>query len=235
MTVSLPVRLHCQSCDLHQEASSVGTPGLRLLSADSDTALIFVGRNPGAQEDEQGLPFIGRSGVLLRGVEKDGTLSKPGAYVDGESFRDLCSVYVLNMVRCFRLNNDAPTAAQAKACSSHFLDDLEAIAKQHSRIVCVFLGGDCVQYLYRDILHEKPPPLRTALKLLAEPHTLPNNVTIHSFFTYHPAYILRQMNKIFVVQDTLRLVKKWLTDTLPASTTTLRIIDPCSPSNHPDL
>ena len=66
--------------------------------------LMLIGEAPGAQEDEQGLPFVGRSGLLL-----DQLLAGAGIASD----RD---VYICNVVKCRPPDNRRPTAAEMAAC-----------------------------------------------------------------------------------------------------------------------
>jgi uracil-DNA glycosylase family 4 len=89
----------CRRCGLGQSRQQVvvsrGNPGARLM---------VIGEGPGAQEDEQGLPFVGRSGQLL-----DRMLESVGI----DSNRD---AYVCNIVKCRPPENRKPTALEMAAC-----------------------------------------------------------------------------------------------------------------------
>ena len=89
----------CRRCDLASTRAQVvvsrGNPLARLM---------VIGEGPGAQEDEQGLPFVGRSGQLL-----DRLMASAGI----DSNRD---AYVCNIVKCRPPGNRKPTAAEQVAC-----------------------------------------------------------------------------------------------------------------------
>ena len=89
----------CRQCGLgdsrHQVVVSRGNPQARLM---------VIGEGPGAQEDEQGVPFVGRSGQLL-----DRLLAAAGI----DSNRD---AYICNIVKCRPPDNRKPTAAEMGAC-----------------------------------------------------------------------------------------------------------------------
>ena len=89
----------CRRCGLaegrHQVVVGRGNPRARLL---------LIGEAPGAQEDLEGLPFVGRSGQLL-----DRLLQSAGI----DSNRD---VYICNVVKCRPPDNRKPSAAELAAC-----------------------------------------------------------------------------------------------------------------------
>ena len=71
MTMNFPNHSDCTRCPLHEEAKTVGHATLWLEDSrppsPSADALVWLGQNPGYHEDKLGTPFIGRSGILLRG------------------------------------------------------------------------------------------------------------------------------------------------------------------------
>jgi len=89
----------CQRCSLAQGRNQVvlarGNPAARLL---------LIGEAPGAEEDRQGLPFVGRSGQLL-----DRLLAEAGL----DPQRDL---YIVNGIKCRPPENRRPTPAELAAC-----------------------------------------------------------------------------------------------------------------------
>src|SRR5262249_46774233 len=125
--------------------------------------LVFVGEGPGADEDAQGLPFVGRAGKLLTQMIEAMGLQR----------RD---VYICNVVKCRPPQNRAPERDEVAECSPFLLRHLDAIAPQ--LIVC--LGSVAAQTLLetnRGISHFRGEWLNfRGTKLLA---------------TYHPAYLLR--------------------------------------------
>ena len=91
--------LQCQRCDLAKERKHVvvsrGHPSARLM---------VIGEAPGAEEDAQGRPFIGRSGRLL-----DASLTEVG--LDQED-----DIYICNLIKCRPPGNRRPTPVELKAC-----------------------------------------------------------------------------------------------------------------------
>ena len=91
--------LQCQHCDLAKERKHVvvsrGHPSARLM---------VIGEAPGADEDAQGRPFVGRSGRLL-----DASLTEVG--LDQED-----NIYICNLIKCRPPGNRRPTPVELKAC-----------------------------------------------------------------------------------------------------------------------
>jgi len=148
----------CNRCKLHRTRTTLvfgdGNP-----KAD----LVFVGEGPGRDEDEQGLPFVGRAGKLLtQMIEAMGLQRK--------------DVYICNVVKCRPPENRTPEKDEVETCSPYLLRQLDAIAPK----VIVGLGTVAVQTLLetnRGITHYRGQWIDfRGRKLLA---------------TYHPAYLLR--------------------------------------------
>ena len=91
--------LKCQRCELAKERKHVvvsrGHPSARLM---------VIGEAPGADEDAQGRPFVGRSGRLL-----DASLTEVG--LDQED-----DIYICNLIKCRPPGNRRPTPVELKAC-----------------------------------------------------------------------------------------------------------------------
>lgn len=148
----------CTRCKLHQ-----GRHSIVFGDGSAQARLVFVGEGPGADEDAQGLPFVGRAGKLLtQMIEAMGLQRK--------------DVYICNVVKCRPPGNRAPERDEVAACSPFLLRQLDAIDPQ----VIVCLGNIAAQTLLetnRGISHFRGQWLEfRGRKLLA---------------TYHPAYLLR--------------------------------------------
>ena len=148
----------CTRCKLHKRRHSIvfgdGNP-----NAD----LVFVGEGPGADEDAQGLPFVGRAGKLLtQMIEAMGLQRK--------------DVYICNVVKCRPPENRTPEKDEVSTCSPYLLRQLDSINPK----VIVCLGSVAAQTLLetnRGISHFRGEWLDfRGRKLMA---------------TYHPAYLLR--------------------------------------------
>jgi DNA polymerase len=148
----------CTRCKLHSTRHDIvfgdGNP---------KAELVFVGEAPGADEDAQGLPFVGRAGKLLtQMIEAMGLQRK--------------DVYICNVVKCRPPENRQPEEDEVSTCSPFLLRQIDAIAPK----VIVCLGAVAAKTLLqtnRGISHFRGEWLEfRGRKLLA---------------TYHPAYLLR--------------------------------------------
>jgi uracil-DNA glycosylase len=110
----------CTRCVLHKQGRKqivfgVGNPHAELL---------FVGEGPGADEDEQGEPFVGRSGQLLTNMIKAMGLTRE-------------QVYIANIVKCRPPGNRAPEREESETCSPFLMRQIAAIKPK----VVVALGA----------------------------------------------------------------------------------------------
>src|SRR6266851_2080892 len=151
----------CTRCKLHSTRHKIvfgdGNP---------KAELVFVGEGPGADEDAQGLPFVGRAGKLLtQMIEAMGLQRK--------------DVYICNVVKCRPPENRLPEKDEVATCSPFLLRQIDVIAPK----VIVCLGSVAAQTLLetnRGISQFRGQWLEfRGRKLLA---------------TYHPAYLLRNPN-----------------------------------------
>ena len=115
----------CTRCALHKGRN-------KLVFADgSPTArLMFVGEGPGADEDAQGLPFVGRAGQLLNNM-----IAAMGLK------REEC--YIANVVKCRPPGNRTPDPEEANTCSPFLFRQIDVIRPQ----VLVALGATAATYL----------------------------------------------------------------------------------------
>lgn len=101
-------------------------------SGDPDAPVMFVGEGPGQREDEQGLPFVGRSGQLL-----DQLLSEIGLERD--------QVYIANVVKCRPPGNRDPRQDEIDACKGYLRTQLTLV----DPAVVVTLGNFASKLLLR--------------------------------------------------------------------------------------
>ena len=127
--------------------------------------LVFVGEAPGADEDEQGLPFVGRAGQLL-----DKMIAAMG--LDPEK-----DVYVCNIIKCRPPGNRRPEPAETEACIPYLHEQLAAINPK----VIVAMGNTAVGTLLNTKLGITK--VRGSWKLYKGKVPL--------MPTYHPSYLIR--------------------------------------------
>src|SRR5260370_10099243 len=100
----------CPRCKLHR-----GRTNLVFGDGNAKAELVFVGEGPGRDEDEQGLPFVGRAGKLLtQMIEAMGLQRK--------------DVYICNVVKCRPPEKRTPEKDQVDTCSPSLLRQLDPIA-----------------------------------------------------------------------------------------------------------
>lgn len=159
----------CTRCPLHKRRQHVvfgeGNP-----KAD----LMFVGEGPGADEDEQGLPFVGRAGQLLTKM----------IHAMGYQRKD---VYIGNIVKCRPPNNRNPEPVEIETCFPFLKKQIEIISPK----VIVCLGKFAAQML----LETQIPISRLRGKFQDK-----NGIAIMP--TFHPSYLLRSPEmKKYVWED----------------------------------
>ena len=158
----------CRRCKLCEGRSKVVFG-----SGDPDAKLVFVGEGPGADEDAQGLPFVGRAGQLLtqmieRTAEGEGIPIK----------RD--NVYICNVVKCRPPGNRAPEPDEMAICGQFLEKQLEAIAP---KAICV-LGSTAAKALLDT--NDGITKMRGNWRKWHDIPVMP---------TFHPSYLLRAYNK----------------------------------------
>jgi len=127
---------------------------------------MFVGEGPGADEDEQGDPFVGQAGKLL-----DSMLAASGL----ARGRD---VYIANVVKCRPPGNRTPTPEEAAACAGYLDRQIELVAPR----LLVALGKTAAIRL-----------LGTEASLASLRGRMHRYKGIPVVVTYHPAYLLRTL------------------------------------------
>lgn len=133
--------------------------------------LMIIGEAPGADEDEQGLPFVGRSGQLLTQILGSVGIKRPE------------DVYIANTVKCRPPNNRAPLAPEQAACAPY----LEAQIRLVDPKIIVLLGAPAV----KAILDMDDP--MTSLR--GRWFKFPGKKDISIMPIFHPAYLLRNPSK----------------------------------------
>lgn len=118
----------CRRCPLHQTRTQVVFG-----SGNADAGLMFIGEAPGAQEDKQGLPFVGQAGKLL-----DKLLDEIGM--------ERGDVFIANVLRCRPPDNRDPHPNEIEACQDYLFRTVELI---EPNVVCT-LGNFSTKLLRGD-------------------------------------------------------------------------------------
>jgi DNA polymerase len=141
-------------------------------SGNEESHLVFVGEGPGADEDAQGLPFVGRAGQLLTQMIEN-TATKEGIPIRRPD------VYICNVVKCRPPENRAPQPDEMEICGQFLFRQLMAI---RPKAICA-MGSTAA----KAVLGTKDG----VTKLRGKWHKWRD---IPVMVTYHPSYLLRAYN-----------------------------------------
>ena len=169
----------CQACGLCNSRHQVGV-GVGV----AQPAIMIVGEAPGEQEDRQGLPFVGRSGMLL-----DNMLTTIGASRQS-------NVYVTNAIKCRPPSNRNPRPEESAACHPYLLRQIELV---NPRAILV-LGRVAAQAVLStdsslQSLRGRPTSFTVAGR------------QIPAVVSYHPAYLLRRPTEKAAAWEDLQRVR----------------------------
>jgi DNA polymerase len=181
----------CTRCRLSQERTNlvfgVGNPHTRIM---------FVGEGPGADEDAQGEPFVGRAGQLLNNM-----ITAMGIRRE--------DVYIANVVKCRPPKNRTPERDECDTCGPFLMRQISVVRPE----IIVALGATAAKYLLgtsdsmanlRGRIYEFHPVM---------PHSAPERDPAFStslVVTYHPAYLLRDPRQKKEAWLDLQMVMKHL-------------------------
>ncbi|MCX5759396.1 MAG: uracil-DNA glycosylase [Candidatus Hydrogenedentes bacterium] len=150
-------------------------------SGNPHAKLVFVGEAPGAEEDRQGKPFVGRAGQLLTDIIEKGMKLKRS------------EVYICNVLKCRPPENRNPLPSEIAECEPYLIRQLEII---RPKAICA-LGTYAAQTLLKTT--ETIGRLRGRWHFY---HGIPLRAT------YHPAYLLRNpADKRKTWDDVLEVLK----------------------------
>ncbi len=148
----------CTRCSLHRHRKHIvfGTGNPR-------AEIMFIGEAPGADEDEQGLPFVGRAGQLLTNMIKAMGLERD-------------DVYIANVIKCRPPGNRTPEREECETCSPFLMRQIDAMQPK----VIVALGAVAARTLLS---------INAPMSELRGPWYDFRGAKLA--VTYHPAYLLR--------------------------------------------
>ena len=170
----------CRACALCRQRKQA------VFGVGSETGpWLFIGEGPGADEDEQGDPFVGQAGRLL-----DSMLAAVGC----KRGRD---VYIANVVKCRPPGNRTPTHEEAAACAPFLDRQIELVQPK----VIVALGKTAATRL-----------LATEASLASLRGRVHRYKGIPVVVTYHPAYLLRTLPDKSKTWEDLLLARRTLAE-----------------------
>ena len=144
--------------------------------------VMFIGEAPGAEEDRQGSPFVGRAGKLLDQI------------IDAVGF-DREEIYVANIVKCRPPQNRDPKPEEIETCTPYLRQQIELI---NPKIICA-LGRFAAQFL-------TGKPKATMGQLRGKIHYYQDRIMVLP--TYHPAALLRNPHWKRVVWEDVQILRQ---------------------------
>ena len=187
---------NCQRCKL----AKLGRKQIVFGTGDPHAELMFIGEGPGADEDAQGLPFVGRAGQLLNNMITAMGLKRE-------------QVYIANIVKCRPPGNRTPERDECETCSPFLMRQIHMIRPK----VIVELGATAAKNLLgvndsmasmRGRFYDFSPPRPIADA--GEPFECKLAVT------YHPAFLLRDPRQKKETWKDLQMVMHHLGLPMPA-------------------
>ena len=156
--------LSCKNCPLHETRTNVvfgvGNPS---------SSVMLIGEGPGANEDLQGEPFVGRAGLLLDDMLK---------IIDLDRHKN---VYITNIVKCRPPKNRDPLNTEQDACMGWLRQQYLIIKPK----IVVCLGRIAAMAL-----------IMPSFKITAEHGQVFDKDGVKFFAIYHPAALLRDQSKM---------------------------------------
>jgi DNA polymerase len=177
----------CTRCPLH-ETRTKAVFG----AGDADAELMFVGEAPGAEEDRQGLPFVGRAGQLPNQLLEEIGLSRE-------------QVFIANVLKSRPPGNRDPRPLEIEACKPYLFEQVRLI---EPRVVCT-LGNFATKLLTGN------PTGITRVRGTAQTHELGGR-TVFLLPLLHPAAALRTPAMKEQLREDLATVPELLSRTPPA-------------------
>ena len=168
---------NCTRCPLHE-----GRTKIVHSTGNFQSDLMFVGEAPGADEDAQGIPFVGRSGQLLNKIIESIGLKRE-------------DVFVGNINRCRPPGNRAPTLPEARTCKPFLMREIAVVRPK----VIVVMGNTACQNL-----------LETKVGISKIRGEFQDYYGVSVMPTFHPAYLLRDPTKKREVWEDMKKVRDFL-------------------------
>jgi uracil-DNA glycosylase family 4 len=176
----------CTRCKLYK-----GRTNIVFGVGNAHSELMFVGEGPGADEDAQGEPFVGRAGQLLNNMIKAMGLRRE-------------DIYIANVVKCRPPGNRTPEPDECATCSPFLMRQIAAIKPK----VVVALGATAAKNLLA--MNSSLGELRGRWFDFRPSGSDPAWAGARLAVTYHPAYLLRDPRQKGEAWKDLQMVMKYL-------------------------
>ena len=159
---------NCQDCELYEDRNNVV-----FYSGNTNANLMLVGEGPGQQEDEEGIPFVGRSGKLLTKILESVEINRD-------------DIYIANTVKCRPPNNRTPLPNEMDVCSDYLIRQIQIV---QPKIICL-LGAAAMKSILgptESITKIRGKWITTSVDYMDE--------DLYIMPIFHPSYLLRNSSK----------------------------------------
>ena len=189
----------CRRCKL----AKLGRKQIVFGTGDPHAELMFIGEGPGADEDSQGLPFVGRAGQLLNNMIAAMGLKRE-------------QVYIANIVKCRPPGNRTPERDECDTCSPFLMRQVQVVRPK----VIVALGATAAKNLLG--VNDSMGAMRGRFYDFSPPRA--SSDAAGSFecklaVTYHPAFLLRDPRQKKETWKDLQMVMRYLGLPMPQRNT----------------
>ena len=186
---------NCQRCKLAKQ----GRKQIVFGTGDPHAELMFIGEGPGADEDAQGLPFVGRAGQLLNNMIGAMGLKRE-------------QVYIANIVKCRPPGNRTPERDECDTCSPFLMRQINVVRPK----VIVALGATAAKNLLG--MNDSMASMRGKFYDFSPPSEGGEQFGCKLAVTYHPAFLLRDPRQKKETWKDLQMVMRHLGLPMPQRT-----------------
>jgi uracil-DNA glycosylase len=183
---------NCQRCKL----AKLGRKQIVFGTGDPHAELMFIGEGPGADEDAQGLPFVGRAGQLLNNMIVAMGLKRE-------------QVYIANIVKCRPPGNRTPERDECDTCSPFLMRQICVVRPK----IIVALGATAAKNLLG--VNDSMGSMRGRFYDFSPPHASGEPFECKLAVTYHPAFLLRDPRQKKETWKDLQMVMRYLDLPMP--------------------
>lgn len=176
---------NCENCDLWKTRTNV-VPGY----GNPEAEIIFIGEGPGKNEDQQGMPFVGRAGKIL-----DKLLEHIGLERE--------DIYIANILKCRPPENRNPNTSEIKTCTPYLDEQIKIIKPK----VVGCLGNFSSKYIMEKFgLKNKIESISSMRGKIYKIKNLDGEIKIIPLF--HPAVATYSPSKIEILKKDFEILKK---------------------------
>jgi uracil-DNA glycosylase family 4 len=214
--LTFPSHEECEECELSQAYFSRGLPTRFAGHPDTPVpflnlgkALFIIGQNPGTEELNTGVSWVGWTGSLLHKL-----------LVQTYSLHERCDIYLSNACRCGTLRNRAPKQSLIKRCRPHLLRDLQRVVNHYgaSNVIVLCMGAPATYSMTglsirRAATHQGQRFAPAGqVKGKNNPQRIADIPPLPMFFTYHPARCTPHRDPVAIrtIDTHLKLLVRYL-------------------------